>query len=77
MYGTRCSPLRAGQMTLSDGNIKTFEVSVEQFNQLRFNVASVLRDMKKLERHPIMKIAFEQDKNRFDEEKTPQWKVKK
>jgi hypothetical protein len=33
------------QMALSDGRIKTFDVSVEQFHQLRYNVAKVLRDM--------------------------------
>jgi len=33
------------QMVLSDGRIKTFEVSVHQFNQLRFGVAKVLKDM--------------------------------
>ena len=54
-------------MSLSDGSIKTFEVSVEQFHQLRYNTAKVLRDMQELERHPIMRIAFEGDKKKFDE----------
>jgi len=40
------------QMALSDGRIKTFDVSVEQFHQLRYNVAKVLREMQELERHP-------------------------
>ncbi len=30
------------QMSLSDGRIKTFEVSIEQFHQLRYNVAKVV-----------------------------------
>jgi len=47
------------QMILSDRVIKTFEVSVEQFNQLRFGVAKVLNDMQQLERHPIMRIVNE------------------
>mmetsp|Transcript_68113 Transcript_68113/g.188761 ORF Transcript_68113/g.188761 Transcript_68113/m.188761 type:complete len:243 (-) Transcript_68113:2592-3320(-) len=55
------------QMSLSDGSIKTFEVSVEQFHQLRYNTAKVLRDMQELERHPIMRIAFEGDKKKFDD----------
>ena len=46
-------------MTLSDGNIKTFIISVEQFNQLRYGVAKVLQDMQMIERHPIMKIVNE------------------
>ena len=28
-------------MVLKDGTIRTFEVSVEQFNQLRYNIAKV------------------------------------
>jgi hypothetical protein len=40
------------QMVLSDGRMKTFDVSVEQFHQLRYNVAKVLREMQELERHP-------------------------
>ena len=55
------------QMTLSDGRMKTFDVSIEQFHQLRYNVAKVLRDMQELERHPIMRIAFDADKKVFDE----------
>ena len=29
-------------MILKDGSIRTFEVSIEQFNQLRYNVAKVI-----------------------------------
>lgn len=50
------------QMTLSNGNVKTFELSVEQFNQLRHGVAKVLQDMQMLERHPIIKIVNEFEK---------------
>ena len=39
-------------MTLSDGQMKTFDVSVDQFHTLRYNVAKVLREMQELERHP-------------------------
>ncbi len=38
------------------GSIKTFELSVEQFHELRFNVAKVLKDMEDLEKNPILKI---------------------
>lgn len=46
-------------MILSNGSIKTFEVSIEQFNQLRYGVAKLLHDMRALERHPIMKVVSE------------------
>ena len=46
-------------MTLSNGSIKTFEVSIEQFNQLRYGVAKLLHDMQTLRRHPIMKVVGE------------------
>lgn len=62
------------QMVLSNGSIKTMEVPLDQFHQLRFNVASALKDMKKISRHPIMRIAFDQDKNRFDAEDKQQKK---
>jgi len=55
------------QMTLSDGRIKTFDVPFEQFHQLRYNVAKVLREMQELERHPIMRIADEAAKKTFEE----------
>jgi len=55
------------QMVLQDGSIRTFEVSVEQFNQLRYNVAKVLNDMQTLERHPIIKIVNEFKKREEDD----------
>ncbi|WAR00835.1 COMD5-like protein [Mya arenaria] len=44
------------EMTLSDGNISTFEVPVSKFHELRFNVASVLKEMEDLEQRSILKI---------------------
>ena len=49
------------QMVLSDGRIRTFDVSVVQFNQLRYGAAKMLRDMHTLERHPVMRIEREED----------------
>jgi len=49
------------QMVLSDGRIRSFDVSVQQFNQLRFGVAKMLKDMQTLERHPVMRIEREED----------------
>ena len=57
------------QMHTSDGSIKTFECPVEQFHQLRHSVATVLRDMKKLERHPIMRIATAADDRKIKKKK--------
>jgi hypothetical protein len=46
-------------MILKDGSIKTFEVSIEQFNQLRYSVAKVLHEIQTVERHPIIKLVNE------------------
>ena len=54
--------LSVPQMTLSDGKIKTFELPIEQFHRLRFGVAKMLREMQQLERHPIMRLAFDREK---------------
>jgi len=35
------SPSSLQQMIMKDGSIRTFEVSIEQFNQLRYSVAKV------------------------------------
>jgi hypothetical protein len=40
----------------SAGSIRTFELTVEQFHELRFDVARVLKDMGDLENNPILKI---------------------
>lgn len=44
------------QMTLTDGSIKTFEMQVDQFHQLRYNVAKVLQYMRSLESRAIMSL---------------------
>lgn len=38
------------------GTVRTFEMTVEQFHELRFDVAKVLKDMGDLENNPILKI---------------------
>lgn len=50
------------EATSSDGQIRTFELSLEKFHELRYNVAKVLKDMEDLEQIPILKI----DKWGFD-----------
>ena len=55
------------ETTTSDGVTKTFEMPVEQFHSLRYNVAKVLRNMEEVERHPIMRLAFQADREAFDE----------
>lgn len=54
------------EMTLSDGRVRIFEVSVQQFNQLRYGVAKMLKDMQTLERHPVMRIEREEDAARHN-----------
>lgn len=44
------------QFELSNGQIKTFEVSLKQFHNLRLSVASLLNDMNSLDQHRIMQI---------------------
>mmetsp|Transcript_12323 Transcript_12323/g.16631 ORF Transcript_12323/g.16631 Transcript_12323/m.16631 type:complete len:150 (+) Transcript_12323:55-504(+) len=44
------------RLALSDGQIKTFEMSIEQFHKLRYSVARVLRNMQEIERNPIMRL---------------------
>jgi len=50
------------EITLSSGIIKTFEISIEQFNLLRYSVAKVLAEMQKIERHPILKLINEDER---------------
>lgn len=50
------------QMYLSSGIIKTFEISIEQFNQLRYGVAKVLQEMQRVERHPILRLINDDEK---------------
>jgi hypothetical protein len=42
------------EMTLSDGSIKTFEVSISKFHELRYNVAYVLKEIDDLEKRKIL-----------------------
>jgi hypothetical protein len=65
--GRVMKPVLMLQMILNDATVKTFEVSVEQFNQLRFGAAKVLQDMQLLERHPILRIVNEFEKRNVDE----------
>ncbi|XP_045203477.2 COMM domain-containing protein 5-like [Mercenaria mercenaria] len=44
------------EMTLTDGNIHSFEVPVSKFHELRYNVAYVLKEMEDLEKRNILKI---------------------
>ena len=39
---------------------------VEQFHNLRYSVAKVLRNMEEIERHPIMRLAFQADREAFE-----------
>ena len=60
------------EMTLSDGRVKCFEMPVEVFHELRYNVAKVLKGMRTLERHPVMRIAFDMEKARMDAQDAPE-----
>lgn len=44
------------QLKLSDGNIHRFEVPVSKFQELRYNVALILKEMNDLEKRSILKI---------------------
>ncbi|XP_056294784.1 COMM domain-containing protein 5 isoform X1 [Pseudoliparis swirei] len=44
------------QMKLSDGSFHRFEVSVSKFQELRYNVALILKEMNDLEKRNILKI---------------------
>lgn len=44
------------QMKLSDGNVHRFEVPVSKFQELRYNVALILKEMNNLEKRSILKI---------------------
>ncbi|KAK2176733.1 hypothetical protein NP493_643g01023 [Ridgeia piscesae] len=49
-------PTLMTQMTLGDGKIHTFEMPVHKFQELRYSVASVLKEMEDLEKRNILKI---------------------
>jgi hypothetical protein len=42
-------------MTLSNGEKKTFEVSISKFHQVRYSVASVLKEMGLMEKKKLFK----------------------
>ncbi|KAK7921846.1 hypothetical protein WMY93_008748 [Mugilogobius chulae] len=44
------------QMKLSDGSYKQFEVPVSKFQELRYNVALILKEMNDLEKRNVLKI---------------------
>lgn len=56
------------QMILKNGSMKTFEVSIAQFHQLRYNVANALNDMHTLDRHPIIKVVKDIQKREEEEQ---------
>ena len=54
------------QLGLSDGKLKNFELPLEKFHELRFNVAKALRAVGDLEKHPLIRVinhvdAFERE----------------
>jgi len=50
------TPVVLMETTASDGAKSTFELPVDKFHELRYNVAKVLKDMEDLEQNPILKI---------------------
>ncbi|MCJ8733942.1 hypothetical protein PDJAM_G00229590 [Pangasius djambal] len=44
------------QLKLSDGNLHQFEVSVPKFQELRYNVSLILKEIKDLEKRSVLKI---------------------
>lgn len=44
------------QMTLDNGDVKHFEMTVERFQELRYSAANALREMEELEKKSILKI---------------------
>lgn len=45
------------EMTLSNGNIHTFEVPISKFQELRYNISYVLKEMESLEKRSILRLA--------------------
>eukprot|EP00002_Diphylleia_rotans_P032613 TRINITY_DN6862_c0_g6_i1.p1 TRINITY_DN6862_c0_g6~~TRINITY_DN6862_c0_g6_i1.p1 ORF type:complete len:198 (-),score=54.96 TRINITY_DN6862_c0_g6_i1:235-828(-) len=50
------SPSIMAQTTLSDGSIKSFTMTQEQFHALRFQVAKALKEMHEVSRQPILRV---------------------
>lgn len=42
------------QLTLSDKSMYTFELSIDRFHQLRYNVAKALKALQDLKQHPTL-----------------------
>lgn len=55
------------RIVLDDGSVRTFEVPLAQFHQLRHGVAKTLAEMQRLERHPIVRIVEELEKRDIEE----------
>ena len=49
------------QLTLSDGRMKNFELPIDKFHDLRFNVAKALRAMGEIESHPLIRVIHHVD----------------
>ncbi|XP_071489006.1 COMM domain-containing protein 5-like [Diadema antillarum] len=49
-------PTIMAEMSLSDGSKHTFELPVSKFHELRYNVASLVKEMEDLEKKNILKI---------------------
>lgn len=44
------------ELTLSNGNIETFEVPIEKFHELRYTAAKLLSEMGIVANHPVLRI---------------------
>jgi COMM domain containing 5 len=44
------------QLGLSNGKLKNFELPIDKFHDLRFNVAKALRAVRDLESHPLIRV---------------------
>ncbi|CAH0478731.1 unnamed protein product [Peronospora belbahrii] len=51
------------RLQTSDGETRTIHVPMEQFHQLRYNVAMVLQEMNEVEMHPMMRLAHMEQTN--------------
>uniref|UniRef100_A0A7S3CZ28 COMM domain-containing protein 5 n=1 Tax=Palpitomonas bilix TaxID=652834 RepID=A0A7S3CZ28_9EUKA len=44
------------ELSLTDGSVKTFEMSIEEFHELRYNVAKLLKEFHDMEKSQLFKI---------------------
>lgn len=49
-------PFLLMELTLSNGTVRSFEIPVSKFHELRYNVATVLKEMEDLEKRSILKL---------------------